>query len=42
MLLEKHIHLLVVLLGSVLVSLIAASNDSLWIDEGRWAYAAIG
>jgi hypothetical protein len=42
MLLGKHIHLLVVLLGSVLVSLIAASNDSLWIDEGRWAYAAIG
>lgn len=42
MFLEKHAGLLVVLLGSALVSLIAASNDSLWIDEGRWAYAAIG
>jgi hypothetical protein len=42
MLLEKRAGLLVVLLGSALVSLIAASNDSLWIDEGRWAYAAIG
>lgn len=42
MLLEKHAGLFVVLLGSTLISLIAASNDSLWIDEGRWAYAAIG
>lgn len=42
MLLEKYTHLLVVLLGSAIVSLIAASNDSLWIDEVRWAYAAIG
>jgi len=42
MLLEKRVRLLVVLLGSALVSLIAASNDSLWIDEGRWAYSAMG
>jgi hypothetical protein len=42
MLLEKRVRLLVVLLGSALVSLIAASSDSLWIDEGHWAYAAIG
>ena len=34
--------LLLVLLGSTLVGWIAASNDSLWIDEGRWAYAAMG
>src|SRR5208282_5306084 len=38
----KRIRLLLVLLGSALVSLIAASNDSLWIDEANWAYAAIG
>lgn len=34
--------LLIVLLGSTLIGLIAASNDSLWIDEGGWACAAIG
>ena len=40
-LLERY-GLLIVMLGSALVALVAASNDSLWIDEGGWACAAIG
>jgi hypothetical protein len=38
----QNFGLLFVLLASGLVAFLAASDDSLWIDEGRWAYAAIG